>query len=121
MTRYIESIDRLWDRLSTASAFGKVGFCLDTAHAFASGEDLTTLVPRLQAIIGHIDLVHCNDSQTAAGSGADRHANLGAGEIPHDDLLAVLRSAGAPLIIETPNGAEGQTADIVWLRRELGL
>ena len=37
------------------------------------------MVERVLAITGRIDLVHCNDSRDAFGSGADRHANLGDG------------------------------------------
>ncbi|MDR0436414.1 MAG: deoxyribonuclease IV [Propionibacteriaceae bacterium] len=119
MTRHIDSIARLWQRLSAAKAFDKVGFCLDTAHAFASGAELETVVSQLVPIVGQIGLIHCNDSQTAAGSGADRHANLGTGQIPPDELLAVVRQAQAPVIVETPNGAEAQAADVAWLRAHL--
>ncbi|MDQ3932478.1 MAG: deoxyribonuclease IV, partial [Actinomycetota bacterium] len=34
-------------------------------------------------------------------------------------LLAVVREAGAPIVVETPGGAEGQGADITWLRARL--
>ncbi|MDR1355227.1 MAG: deoxyribonuclease IV [Propionibacteriaceae bacterium] len=116
VARHTASIARLWERISTARAFNKVGFCLDTAHAFASGENFETLVSQLSAITGRIDLVHCNDSQSAAGTGADHHANLGQGQIPAADLIAVIKAAAAPVLVETPNGVVGQTADIAWLR-----
>ncbi|HLS62252.1 MAG TPA: TIM barrel protein, partial [Ruania sp.] len=93
-----------------------VGFCLDTCHAYAGGEPLAGLVPRVLAATGRIDLVHANDSRDAFDSGADRHANLGDGSLPLDDLAAVVREAGAPVIVETPGGAEEHTADIAWLR-----
>ncbi len=38
----------------------------------------STVVDRVRAITGRIDLVHCNDSRDAFDSGADRHANFGA-------------------------------------------
>ena len=47
-----------------------VGFCLDTCHAHAGGEDLADVVERAMAITGRIDLVHCNDSRDAFDSGA---------------------------------------------------
>ncbi|MDR2620917.1 MAG: deoxyribonuclease IV [Propionibacteriaceae bacterium] len=119
VARHVDSIARLWERISTAAGFAQVGFCFDTAHAFASGEEFDTVVSRLMAITGRIDLVHCNDSQTAAGSGADRHANLGTGLIPPDELLAVIRETDAPIIVETPNGEPAQAADIAWLRQRL--
>ena len=73
----------------------------------------------MKAITGRIDLVHCNDSRDAFGSGADRHANLGDGQIDPDLLLAVVAAAGAPVVVETPGGVEGTADDIAWLREHL--
>ncbi|MDR0837630.1 MAG: deoxyribonuclease IV [Propionibacteriaceae bacterium] len=119
MARYCESLARLWERISSASGFAHVGFCLDTCHAHAAGELLDTLVERVKAITGRIDLVHANDSRDAFGSGADRHTNLGAGTIDPDALVAVVREAACDALVETPNGAEAQAADIAWLRDRL--
>jgi deoxyribonuclease-4 len=113
MARTLERIARLWDALDGFD----VGFCLDTCHAHAAGEDLADLVDRVRAITGRIDLVHCNDSRDAFGSGADRHANLGDGKIDPELILKVVREAGAPVIVETPG--DGQAADIAWLRDNL--
>ena len=66
-----------------------------------------------------IALVHGNDSRDEFDSHRDRHANFGEGLIPADLLLSVIRSANAPIIVETPNGAEGQSADIAYLRANL--
>jgi deoxyribonuclease-4 len=119
MARRLERIARLWEAVSSADADGMVGFCLDTCHFHAGGEELSTVVDRVRSITGRIDLVHANDSQDAAGSGRDRHANLGSGKIAPDDLVAVVRAAGAPAIVETPGGVERQAADIAWLRERL--
>jgi deoxyribonuclease-4 len=113
MARMLERIARLWEALDGFD----VGFCLDTCHAHAAGEDLTDIVERVKAITGRIDLVHCNDSRDAFGSGADRHANLGDGRIDPELILKVVRDAGAPVIVETPG--DGQAADIAWLRDNL--
>ncbi|MGI5268150.1 deoxyribonuclease IV [Nonomuraea sp. CA-218870] len=113
MARRLESIARLWDALDGFD----VGFCLDTCHAHAGGEELLGLVDRVKAITGRIDLVHCNDSRDDFGSGADRHANLGGGRIDPELILEVCRSAGAPIVVETP--AEGQAEDIAFLRKNL--
>ncbi|NUW44580.1 deoxyribonuclease IV [Nonomuraea rhodomycinica] len=113
MARKLERIARLWDALDGFD----VGFCLDTCHAHAGGEELVDLVDRVKAITGRIDLVHCNDSRDAFDSGADRHANLGKGQIDPELILAVCRAAGAPIVVETP--AEGQAADIAFLRENL--
>ncbi len=116
MARRFDALARLWDGIG---GFEGVGFCLDTCHAHAGGEELLDVVERAKAITGRIDLVHCNDSRDAFGSGADRHANLGQGSIDPDLLLAVVRAAGAPVVVETPGGVEGQEADISWLREHL--
>ncbi|WP_433435968.1 deoxyribonuclease IV [Nonomuraea sp. CA-141351] len=113
MARKLERIARLWDALDGFD----VGFCLDTCHAHAGGEELVDLVERVKAITGRIDLVHCNDSRDDFDSGADRHANLGKGKIDPELILAVCRAAGAPIVVETP--AEGQADDIAFLRKNL--
>jgi len=120
MARQLDRISRLWDAISAAEGFENVGFCLDTCHAHAGGNDLTTVVDRVRAITGRIDLVHCNDSRDEFDSGADRHTNLGSGLIDPDELAQVVRSAGAPVVVETPGGLEGQSADLDWLRERLG-
>jgi deoxyribonuclease-4 len=119
MARRLERIAMLWDALGAASGGDTVGFCLDTCHAHAGGEELASIVDRVRAITGRIDLVHANDSRDAFDSGADRHTNFGIGEIKPDDLVDVVRAAGAPVVCETPGGAEGQAADIAWLRDRL--
>ncbi|MFY9914989.1 MAG: deoxyribonuclease IV [Nocardioidaceae bacterium] len=119
MARRLERIDRLWEALGQAKGGDTVGFCLDTCHAHAGGEELATVVDRVRAITGRIDLVHANDSRDEFDSGADRHTNFGSGHIAGDDLAAVVREAGAPVVCETPGGVEGQSADIAWLRENV--
>jgi len=97
-----------------------VGFCLDTCHAYAGGEELAGLVDRVRAVTGRIDLVHANDSRDMFDSGADRHANLGQGSLPPEELAALLREAGAPVVVETPGGPEEHRADLAWVRARLG-
>jgi deoxyribonuclease-4 len=63
--------------------------------------------------------VHCNDSRDPIDSRRDRHANLGHGKIPEDLLLHVVRTADAPVVVETPDDDDGQAADIAWLRERL--
>ena len=119
MARTLERLAQLWDAIGGSPHAGSIGLCLDTCHAHAAGLELTGLADRVRAITGRIDLVHLNDSRDAAGSGADRHANLGAGQCDPEALLSVAREAGAPLIVETPGGLEAQAADIAWLRSHL--
>jgi deoxyribonuclease IV len=115
MTRRVDAIARLWDECGHFD----IGFCLDTCHAHAGGEDLTTIVDRVKAVTGRIDLVHANDSKDEFDSGRDRHENLGHGQIDPQVLIAVVQAAGAPVVCETPGGAQGQGADIAWLRERL--
>lgn len=114
MARHFDTVARLWERIGD---FG-VGFCLDTCHAWAAGEELLGAVERILAVTGRIDLVHCNDSRDAAGSGADRHANIGTGRIDPEVLVAVVSAANAPVICETAD--EGRRADIAFLRERCG-
>jgi deoxyribonuclease-4 len=111
--RRFDALARLWDAIGEYGA----GFCLDTCHAHAGGEELDGVVDRVKAITGRIDLVHANDSRDTFDSGADRHDNIGRGHIDPDLIVAVIRAAGAPAVVETP--AEGQAADIALLRSAL--
>lgn len=119
MTRQLDRIGRVWEAVSAAEGAEMVGLCLDTCHAHAGGADLTRVVDEVRTITGRIDLVHCNDSRDDADSGADRHANLGQGRIDPDLLAGVVSAAGAPVVLETPGGAEEHRADIDWLRARL--
>ncbi|MCW2707418.1 MAG: deoxyribonuclease [Frankiales bacterium] len=114
LARKLEAIARLWDAVGH---FDNVGFCLDTCHAHAGGEELVGIVERVKSITGRIDLVHCNNSRDAFDSGADRHANLTEGTIDADVLIAVVQAAGCPAVVETPS--EGQADDIALLRSRL--
>ncbi|WP_141014976.1 deoxyribonuclease IV [Nocardioides sambongensis] len=119
MTRYLDRIAGVWDAISSAEGSDRVGFCLDTCHAHAGGNALETVVEDVRRITGRIDLVHANDSRDAFDSGADRHANFGSGQIDPDLLAQVIRDADAPVICETPGGADEHVTDFDWLRERL--
>lgn len=107
----------------------RVGFCLDTCHAFAAGyplheedgyeEFLAAVADRLG--LSRVRLVHLNDSARPFGSRRDRHASIGAGEIG-TALFARLvhepRLAGVGMVIETETGPdrEGHRRDLELLR-----
>ncbi|KAA0022491.1 deoxyribonuclease IV [Antrihabitans cavernicola] len=114
MARYFDSIAKLWDAVGEFGA----GFCLDTCHAWAGGEDLVGVVDRIKAITGRIDLVHLNNSRDEFNSARDRHANLADGTIDPQLLTEVCRSADAPVILETPE--DGMAKDLAYLREALG-
>lgn len=113
MAREVEVIGRLWDAIGDLG----VGFCLDTCHAWAAGQDLGELVQRVREATGRIDLVHCNDSKDASGSGRDRHEHLGQGQVAADALVESVRVADAPVICETAE--DGRKDDIAWLRERV--
>jgi len=114
LARRFDALAVLWEAIGDLG----VGFCLDTCHTHASGEELVGAAERALAITGRIDLVHANDSRDPAGSGRDRHEHLGAGLIHPDALIDVVRAAGdAPVICETEEG--GVKDDIAYLREHL--
>ena len=110
VARRFDRLAMLWDAVGEYGA----GFCLDTCHAFAGGEELDDIADRVRAITGRIDLVHANDSRDAFDSGADRHATFGTGQIDQSVIADVCRAAGSDVIVETP--ADGQADDIDYLR-----
>lgn len=92
---------------------GVLGVCFDTAHAFASGYDLSTpeavkeTFLRFDKVIGleRIRLVHLNDSAADLDSHIDRHANIGKGKIGMEGIqaiLAELKSLDLAFVLETP-------------------
>ncbi|SDD20697.1 deoxyribonuclease IV [Auraticoccus monumenti] len=114
MARHLDRIAQLWEAVTAAEGGDRVGFCLDTCHFHAGGEEMSGLVDRVRAITGRIDLVHANDSRDAFDSGADRHTTWGQGQVDPEGALQVVREAGAPIVVETPG--EGHLDDLAWLR-----
>jgi deoxyribonuclease-4 len=87
--------------------------CLDTAHAFAAGYDLSTpagvdeALAELDAEVGveNLAYVHLNDSKHACGTNKDEHAHIGEGEIGEAGMRAFVNHAAVadvPLVVETP-------------------
>jgi deoxyribonuclease IV len=92
----------------------KIGFCLDTCHAFASGlwtgETTKQFIEKGQELnyFDHLKAIHLNNSKYPAGSRKDRHANIFAnnGLIDEKDLKSLVTSKlfkEIPLILETPD------------------
>lgn len=90
-----------------------LGICLDTAHMWGAGYDLSTpakvrrVIDEFDDVVG-IDELHCvhfNDSAVELGSRKDRHEHIGNGLIPLAGLRTFTRSRRlrrVPLIMETP-------------------
>ncbi len=119
VARRFDALARLWEALSAYRGPVSLGFCFDTCHAHAAGEELGDAVDRVRAITGSIDLLHANDSRDLAGTGADRHANLGAGELDPEALRAMIAAADAPVVIETPGPATRLIEDLAFVRTAL--
>ena len=119
VARRFDALAGLWDAVSAAKTEVKLGFCFDTCHAHAAGEELSDVVVRVLAIVGRIDLLHANDSRDPPGTGADRHANLGKGQMDADVLREMIRAAKAPVVCETPGTADDMRADLAFVREAL--
>ncbi|MFX1285554.1 MAG: deoxyribonuclease IV [Promethearchaeota archaeon] len=90
-----------------------IGVCLDTAHAFSSGYDISTpeglneVIDKLEELVGKnkLKLFHINDSKGPLGSGIDHHEHIGKGYIGLDcfkELMRNPRYKKLPMILETP-------------------
>lgn len=99
----------------------RIGYCLDTAHAWGAGLDLRdpgavdAFLGDFGSAIGRgrLVLVHLNDSRAELGSRADRHEHLGAGLIGETGLRTILAHpalAAATYVLETPGMDEGYDA-----------
>jgi deoxyribonuclease-4 len=119
VARRFDALARLWEAIAAGPGEVEVGFCFDTCHAHSAGEELSDAVERVLEIVGAIDLLHANDSKDPPGSGRDRHQNLGAGEVGAETLRAMIRAADAPVVCETPGGADALVADMEFAREAL--
>ncbi len=120
VARRFDALALLWEAISSADSGLEIGFCFDTCHAHAAGEQLSDGVERVLAIVGKIDLLHANDSRDPPGTGADRHANLGAGTIGAEVLREMIVAATAPAVVcETPGGDDAMRADLEFVRDAL--
>ncbi|MBY0122798.1 deoxyribonuclease IV [Bacillus sp. S/N-304-OC-R1] len=90
----------------------KIGFCLDTCHAFScglwNGENWAEVVKK-GTDLGYFDVlevIHFNNSKYPSGEGKDRHAPIfGAGYITEsqfDQLIKTPQLKNIPFILETP-------------------
>jgi deoxyribonuclease-4 len=99
MARRFDNLARLWDAVGDFGA----GFCLDTCHAHAGGEELLGVVDRIKAITGRIDLVHCERLQGPRSTPAVTGTRTSdTGKIDPELVVAVYGPAGAPVIRGNP-------------------
>ncbi|ASN05583.1 deoxyribonuclease IV [Virgibacillus necropolis] len=102
----------------------KIGFCLDTCHAFASGlwngENWNEVMDK-GIELGYFDqlnVIHFNNSKYDTGLGKDRHATIfGDGYITEAQFHQLIKTSqleDIPFILETPK-------DKITHREEIGL
>jgi len=101
------------DILEKADRDERLGFCLDTCHAFVAGYNvagkigLEDALDEIDATIGleRLGLVHFNDARHGLGSHRDGHAHIGAGRIGLEGMRRIFlhpRLSGVTWILETP-------------------
>jgi deoxyribonuclease-4 len=113
----LEELAQILDAVAPQGA--ELAFCLDTAHLWGAGYDLssadgaTAVLDRFDELMGldRLALVHLNDSRSLLGSRGDRHEHIGAGRIGAAGLAALLRDPRLPgrttFVMETPGVDEG--------------
>ena len=122
----VEELAAILEGVSAESGGERLAFCLDTAHLWGAGYDISgadgaaRVIGRFEELIGldRLPMVHLNDSRSVLGSRTDRHEHVGAGRIGAEGLGAFLRDprlARTTFIMETPGADEGW--DAVNLRR----
>ena len=103
--------------------------CVDTAHSFVAGYDLSTpgaarlVAEELEAVLGSaIALLHLNDARNELGSHRDGHSKIGEGQVPVDswpELFAGL--PGVPVVMETPyDGPEADAEEVRLVKKLAG-
>jgi len=91
----------------------RVGICIDTAHLWGAGYDISTaegvgdMFEHLNRYVGmdRLKVVHLNDTLMDLGSHRDRHHHVGQGNVGIEGFRAVVNHPGVeclPGIIETP-------------------
>jgi deoxyribonuclease-4 len=91
----------------------RIGVCLDTAHTFEAGYDLSNqdgiekTLEKFDRMIGlkRLHLLHLNDSKTRLGSRKDRHWHIGEGHIGLEGFKNLINHPllrRLPGIMETP-------------------
>jgi deoxyribonuclease-4 len=117
----IEELAAIGEAAAARGLDRRLGFCLDTAHLWGAGYDISTVeeVDRVLAefdrLIGlpRLAMIHLNDTHSGLGSRHDRHAHLGDGHIGTAPLAYLLRHpalAGVAFYLETPRMEHGYDA-----------
>ena len=111
------TFQHLADIIGNVRAPERLCVCLDTAHVFAAGHDLTSelgtrrMFREFDRTVGlqHLVALHLNDSKTARGSRVDRHEHIGKGKIGLEAFRFIMRDRRfrkIPKVLETPKGKD---------------
>jgi deoxyribonuclease-4 len=104
----------------------RVGVCIDTAHIFAAGYDISSayddVISRFDDVVGleRLGAMHLNDSKAPLGSRRDRHELIGEGmigELAFRRIMTDERLAQVPKVIETPKLDDAVKTDKRMLKR----
>lgn len=118
------SIEEFGELFAKLSHYNRVQMCVDTAHAYVAGYDITTpqkvdvFIQLLAEHVGiqNIGLLHCNDTKKACGSYLDEHAVIGYGKIGMEALYHFVHHPlliNIPVIFELPAIDESLEEDII--------
>jgi deoxyribonuclease-4 len=116
-----------FEDLGEVARRGGVRVCVDTAHAFAAGYDLSSesggreVAEELVDVVGDaVALVHLNDAKNELGSHRDGHSKVGKGCIPVGVWPGFFNGLpGVPVIMETPYGTPEADSEEVLLVKKL--
>jgi deoxyribonuclease-4 len=118
-----------FEELGEVARRGGVRVCVDTAHAFAAGYDLSAdcggreVAEELVDSVGDaVALVHLNDAKNELGSHRDGHRKVGEGCIPVGVWPGFFDGLpGVPVIMETPYGTpEADTEEVRLVKKLAG-
>jgi deoxyribonuclease-4 len=120
-----EELARLRD--AVAPHVRHLGVCLDTAHAWAAGYDLSAaeaalkFVARAHRLLGAdaVRAFHLNDSRALLGSHLESHWHWGKGRLGLEGLKVLLdreEFARIPGILETPKEPGADEANLAVVR-----
>ena len=103
----------------------RVGVCIDTQHAWASGydwrNDFNQIWDDFEEIVGmeYLVALHLNDSKSDLGSRVDRHDNIGMGKLGKETFKSFMQEKRLEHLagyLETPGGPEMWKPEIAVLR-----
>lgn len=110
----LEHIAEIYERINKPD---RLAVCLDTAHLFQAGYDISkpeewkNVLRRIDKLVGidQVVSIHLNDSKTELGSRCDRHAGIGKGKIGINGFIHIVNEPlfkDLPGCLETPKSAD---------------